>query len=275
MVKTPRQRLSTEPPGAALAGGWAGGAHSGLCPRGCALRPGFSFLSPMGASYRKPPRQQPSSQGRRLTATCDPASEPHTRPAAPSPSLFSATDTSSSWSRAGSNADPAPLAGGRPSAGPSWQQRFPCDFPGANRCIRPQLLRPCTRDLGSPSQEGPSPPESRQQDRTPGGARLWFKLRKGGHKAACGQGPGLRAAPLAGVKALPPVPAQEAARRQRGVTAFRRLGPCEPFRVFSCRFHLRSAVATLTSSLCSISRLRKPVNFGADTTGATFPRYCS
>lgn len=39
------------------------------CPRGWALRPGFSFLSPMGASYRKPPRQQPSSQGRRLRAS--------------------------------------------------------------------------------------------------------------------------------------------------------------------------------------------------------------
>lgn len=134
-------------------------------------------------------------------------------------------------------------------------------LPGANRCIRPQLLRPRTSP-GLPVPTRTQCPQSRaNRTEHPGEQGFGSNCRRAVRGAA----------PLAGVKALPPVPAQEAARRQRRVTAFHRLGPRELFRVFSCCFHLRSAVATLMSSLCFVSGLRKPVNFGANTNGSYFP----
>lgn len=155
VVKTPRQRLSAEPPGAAPAGGRAGGAHSGLCVRRAGLcAPASPFLAQCGRLTESPPG---SSQAARAGDSQPPVTRPASRTHA---QLLRHHHSLLGYGHAqllveSSNAGPAPLAGGWPSAGPSWQrgwgsepafrrQRFPCDFPGANRYIRPQLLRPCT-----------------------------------------------------------------------------------------------------------------------------------
>lgn len=242
MVKTPRQRLSTEPPGAAPTGGRAGGAHSGLRVRGAGLcAPASPFLAQWGRLTESP--QAAAKQPGQETQ-----SEPHTRPAALSPSLSSRLRHAPLLVESRLECRPGPSGWRVAFRGPllaAWLgQRacFPCDFPGDPSCCAR------ARETSAPrSMKDRVPPELRQQDRTPGGARLWFKLQKGGRKAACGLGhdqrcPARAGASLAGVKALPPVPAQEAARRQRGVTAFGLLGPREPFRVllprppsFRCR----------------------------------------
>lgn len=134
VVKTPRQRLSTEPPGAAPTGGRAGGAHSGLRVRGAGLcAPASPFLAQWGRLTESPPG---SSQAARAG---DSERAAYTPSCSVTITLFSATDTPRSWSRAGSNADPGP---GRRVAfrGPllaAWlgqQACFPWDFPGDPSC---------------------------------------------------------------------------------------------------------------------------------------------
>lgn len=151
VVKTPRQRLSTEPPGAAPAGGRAGGAHSGLRVRGaglCALA--SPFLAQWGHLTESPP-------GSSQAARAGDSQPPVTRPA----SCTHAQLLRHHHSLLGYRHAPLlvesvlecrPGPAGRRVAfrGPllaAWLgQRacFPCDFPGANGCIRPRLLRPCS-----------------------------------------------------------------------------------------------------------------------------------
>lgn len=134
MVKTPRQRLSTEPPGAAPTGGRAGGAHSGLRVRGAGLcAPASPFLAQWGRLTESP--QAAAKQPGQETQ-----SEPHTRPAALSPSLSSRLRHAPLLVESRLECRPGPSGRRVAFRGPllaAWLgQRacFPCDFPGDPSC---------------------------------------------------------------------------------------------------------------------------------------------